>query len=651
MKKILFAFVCFLATYGFTQDFYYKNYDWKDTPEEFQLTDDEKKLDEVILKYKKTIHVVQTEQLTYEYHLTHKIMKLNTHKGIERNNKYYIANGGSIEVKMQKARVISPSGKINYLFEKDILDSKDEDGNVNYQYFAFEGVELGSVIEYIDLVVYPVNLKGSYFNVQGSSQKKNVDIEIISPQHMEYLTYPINGLANFIKDTTILFQQRLSLHLDKVEALDEESWSTWDANIQKVYYKFNKNLNSGKANFYTYSNIAKDVHERYFGAISKKEKSDLTKFLKGAKVAEISDLEQKVRALENYLKKEIVVIDQYFENGEDISFIVNKKVTSDNGFYKLAINCLRELGVDFELVLTCDRYEDKFITEYEAYNFLQEFLIYIKGLDKYMSHSILFRLGFPPENYVNNKGLFISEIRIGDLFTGVGKVKFINGPKQEESIDEINTVAKIEDDFVNTVVAIERKTTGYKAQPYLGVIDLINEDQRTEMKNEYLSYIDNETKPENSTFENDNSSSLGTKPFIGRGTIKSANFIEKAGENYLFKVGMLIGPQAQLYNEKKRVMPVEAGSPRTYVRKIEFVVPEGYSVKNPEVLQIDLQPDKTNNSMGFTSSYSIEGNKVIVTIKEWYANYNYPVSEYLNYEAVINASADFNKLVLVLQKM
>jgi hypothetical protein len=54
--------------------------------------------------------------------------------------------------------------------------------------------------------------------------------------------------------------------------------------------------------------------------------------------------------------------------------------------------------------------------------------------------------------------------------------------------------------------------------------------------------------------------------------------------------------------------------------------------------------------MGFVSSYEQNGNTLKITIKENYNSIFYPVQQYEEFKKVINASADFNKVVLVLDK-
>ena len=53
----------------------------------------------------------------------------------------------------------------------------------------------------------------------------------------------------------------------------------------------------------------------------------------------------------------------------------------------------------------------------------------------------------------------------------------------------------------------------------------------------------------------------------------------------------------------------------------------------------------------FTSDYKIDGDKLTVNINEVYNRMHFPISDYENFRKVINASADFNKVTLLMQKM
>jgi hypothetical protein len=86
-------------------------------------------------------------------------------------------------------------------------------------------------------------------------------------------------------------------------------------------------------------------------------------------------------------------------------------------------------------------------------------------------------------------------------------------------------------------------------------------------------------------------------------------------------------------------------------RKITVYLPDGYTVKNPNDLNFDVEyKDNDVVTMGFVSSYTLKGNVIELNIHEVYRNVAYPISQFTVFQKVINTSADFNKVVLVLEK-
>ena len=55
--------------------------------------------------------------------------------------------------------------------------------------------------------------------------------------------------------------------------------------------------------------------------------------------------------------------------------------------------------------------------------------------------------------------------------------------------------------------------------------------------------------------------------------------------------------------------------------------------------------------MGFVSEMKITGNLLEVHVYEQYRNTYYPIEQYDPFMKIINAAADFNKVVLVLEKI
>ena len=119
----------------------------------------------------------------------------------------------------------------------------------------------------------------------------------------------------------------------------------------------------------------------------------------------------------------------------------------------------------------------------------------------------------------------------------------------------------------------------------------------------------------------------------------------------LFKLGELIGDQVQMYQEKPRQLPVDLPYAHILERKISFDIPPGYTIRNLDDINIDVQHKKGDLvTMGFVSSYKVVNNVLEVYILETYRELRYPLDEFETFKRVINASADFNKIVLVLEK-
>jgi hypothetical protein len=627
---------------------YYKAYDWTKEPRTFEITEEEKKKDEIIVFEKKSVEFINVGDELKKYVLLHRITRLNTDLAIENNNTYYLSSSEDQQINKLKARVIKPNGEMIQVSQSDIKEAKDEDGIVEYKYFAFEGLEIGSYIEYLQYGEEYPELTGSRMFIQSEIEKKIVEADIIYPSYLEFQIYPMNGLSNFALDDSDSLKTRMFLAIKDLPGLEDEDWSAYSANLQKCYYKLSKNLARGKGNFYTYTEVAKQLHENMFAPLTKKEKKLVNSFIEKNTKGASTPLE-KVRALENAMKQNIPTVEMTFENDDNIEFILTKKITNEDGICKLMLNCLREMGLACELVVTTDRTEEPFLEEFQGYNFLQEYLIYVKDLEAYFSASMYSRIGYPPYEFTYNKGIFISEVVVNGFAASVAKVKFIKGTDYSASIDQIDTEVKFNDDNNGCRVELTRATSGYKALYYQAIIDLLDEEQKKEMKEEYMKYLDDETSTlENMVFENDHTADFGVKPFIGKATVISPAFVERAGNNILLKVGMLIGPQAEMYNEAERKLPVDAQYTRGYNRTIVINIPEGFQAKNLQDLKVNYRPE--SGTIGFTSSYEVKGNQIIVTVKEWYNSYFFSVEDYPLYEKTMNAAADFNKIVLVLQE-
>src|SRR5690606_20862914 len=141
--------------------------------------------------------------------------------------------------------------------------------------------------------------------------------------------------------------------------------------------------------------------------------------------------------------------------------------------------------------------------------------------------------------------------------------------------------------------------------------------------------------------ENEGLEFVGKDHFVLNVKTNAKDLISKAGNNYIFKVGEVIGKQMEMYEEKERVFPIELNNPHSYDRTITLILPDGYNLKNPEVFKMNKVLKYDNKVVAdFISDYEINGNQVIIKNTESYDFIELPASIYPEYQKVINAAAD-----------
>ena len=126
---------------------------------------------------------------------------------------------------------------------------------------------------------------------------------------------------------------------------------------------------------------------------------------------------------------------------------------------------------------------------------------------------------------------------------------------------------------------------------------------------------------------------------------------ELAGSKVIVKIGEFIGPQVQMYDVKERTTDIDVNFPNKQIRTIELTIPDGYEIKNLKDLNINqVYKENGEQTMAFVCTYELKGNVLKVIIDEQYNRFFYPLKNYEAFKKIINSSADFNKLVLVLDK-
>ncbi|MFD2563422.1 DUF3857 domain-containing protein [Aquimarina rubra] len=659
MKSLIYLGILFLCLTNVwcQKDPFYKTYDWEENPiANINIKNYE---DKDIVAFKDKIinefYFLDKENFV-EYSLIHKLYWLNSNDNIEKYNKVYLPSASNSEVVKNKARVITKLGKIIELDDSKILTSEDEETKQTLKYYALEGVEKGGFIEYFFVVKRYPTYTGRRVILQSDFDKQNVTFELLAPSNLNFKIKSYNKLPDAEKDTTNTHKNHWKLHLEKLEALEREEQAPYSSMKKYLVYKLEENSDNPKNDIVSYRVGSQNIYKNLYGEIDDKLSKKITKFLKSIEDInnEDKDTTLKIRALENYIKANIYIAKVSRKDLEDVSNILENKVANERGIIKLYLALFNVLKIKHQLVYTSDRREIKFDKDFQSYNFLQESMIYFPRSKLYMAPTKLeFRLGFPPGYLTDNYGLFIREVTLGGFTSGVGSIKYIKPVNHDKTNYNLTMNVSFDpDDLTITKLKMNRTMDGYYSvylQPFMDIA-------KEEIKNEMIEGVIKSINPNLEIIEkkvfNASSKDFGNKPLQIIADLKSEDYVDKAGNKYLFKIGKIIGPQQELYQEKKRQLPVENEFERSYDRKIIVDIPSGYQFRNLDNIIINESYNKDDKQLFmFTSSYEIKNNQLIVSIKEFYNQNIIDVSLYEEYRRVINSAANFNKVTLILEKV
>ena len=239
----------------------------------------------------------------------------------------------------------------------------------------------------------------------------------------------------------------------------------------------------------------------------------------------------------------------------------------------------------------------------------------------------------------------------GGVAMGISDVSFIELPSVEVTKDVMDITVDFTEDVENPKVTTDLTFGGYSGINFQPVKDFASAEQYQAFLKSIANNYTLDAEYTSLKTENDGLDFVGKKPYVMKIIFNGKELIQNAGGNYLFSVGKLIGSQMELYQENKRVLPVEIDHPHSYVRTIKIKLPKGMKAKNLEKFKMDFKTEiKNKTEAGFMSSYNEKDGEITVNNFEYYNIVNYPLDKFTEYKNVINAAADFNKIVIILSK-
>jgi len=643
---ILWVFFPFL---NFSQSVEYRNFDFAVNAPQITATPEElAKHKAIVLEEIKAKEIIVTnEDKTENYIFYYISILINDVTVIDKFNKIYIPVNDPSDLVTLKCRTTQANGKMLEFFKGD-MKTINEDGK-DYFILALEGVEKGSIVEYFYLKRIGVKYYGSEA-LQNKHLIKKYTSHIITPENLVYVSKSYNGLPKAV-DTSYNGKNFLTISINNVKPVPDEKYVTDYEKLQRIEYKLDYNKRNTNKRLFTFADAAKQIVKNYFD-VEKDEEKWVNKIYKSLKLDNLKSIDEKVFAIENYIKVDLGFIE--FPGELTMAECLEKKGLSKFYQNKLAVRLFDKCGIKYEIVTTSNKSNHLFDPDFETYSFLDVTFFYITETKKYViMENIFYRYGELPYTVTGQKGLFIKPLLIGEAYSALNSVKYIDPIDEKANYDNSELDISFKPLVNKLLINAKRTFNGNYAnnlRPYYFYYD---NTKRQELTNSILkgSYENATVSMINvQNFELDDYSKYKL-PFVCSGLIEANELIETAGSDYIIKIGNCIGQQAELYQEESRMYPIYTAYPHTYYRVINFTVPDDYSVQGLEKLNKKVElTEKGIVTAYFYSSYKMEGKKITITVNEVYMKEYYDKESFDGFRNVINAAADFNKISLLLKK-
>jgi len=654
MKKQVLFFIAIISAvqYSYGQNKNFQTENWADKPKISVLDNKYAKEPAVVIFDKRSIEYVdETKDLMTEYYTIHKIVHINDDRGIESFNKIYLGVSENSDITAIKARTILPGGKIIEIDKSNIKDIKEQDGNT-YKIFAMEGLEKGCEVEYVYTYKKPVSFFGREV-LQESFPALQTHFLVIAPKRLKFEIKGYN-FSPSVTDTVIDTKRIIGFDVSGIAGLDEEKYAYYKVNLQRVEFKlsYNDSQVSGERLF-TWNGLAKRVYTIYT-YYNDKELKNAAALVTANGWDKLSDELGKITAVENYIKTNF----SYNENlnsddANQLGGVLKNKIAGPIGMMRLYAAIFQDLNIKYQFVLTGDRSSYIIDKSFENWNNCDNPLFYFPAENKFLAPTKLdFRYPWINPVWSNTDGLFCKSTTLGSFTTAIGEVKTIPQESYDKSYQ--NTDVKMELNAGLDSITMDDKQiySGYPAVEYRDIFNYANDEQkRNVIKEMAKSFASSENILSSEVLNQGFDNVDAAHPMVLHTVTKSSELMENAGNKLLVKIGLAIGPQIEMYQEKPRQEPVNIDFSHVEERNIEFTIPQGYVITNPDDLKMSqIFSENGDLTAGFVTDYTINGNILKVHVMEQYRSTYYPLSDFDTYKKVINASSDFNKVVLILTK-
>ena len=632
MKNIVFIIILFTYTLSSYSQFY-KDYSWE---EEANIVDLEATLmnESSIGVFEKTIVEFISGKFSntiIKYETHHYQIKVLNDKGVSKHSNIIIPMNEVTNLKDIRVRIIDENGELSEFDNNTINELGDFESSVNFKKFHLAGVKTNSTIEVLYTIEKQYNIHGNKILQKSYSIKKSEFLLIPGPTQGIIKTYSIDSK---VKDTIINTHPAKTIKIADIPAIIDEEYATAIANRQRLSFQCpfpDDNMNQEDYWENIVSNISpimfpKNIHPKIFEISSEViQKNEINEYSIANKI-------------DDYVKNNFTISENDNVSLNNINYILENKTSNDFSIIQVYTQLLTAAGINYEIVITSNRYYNRFDPEFFDPNMLREFLIYFPEEKKYIAPNRLeYRIGEAPFDLLGNYGIYIDRL-LNFYFSEI--------IQSDQSYSRIKRNIKVEFERKLKKIVIDeyQEYSGHWATNNRSLLNFSDEEGLAGLK-DYLtaSGIENKKVINYEIINAELFQKNYNTPFIVNSKISTESLTTKIKNGYQVKIGNVIGMQSQLYEEIGRFHPIEITYPNQYDYRIVVKIPKGYSIEGLEGLVFNKSYISLmgNRICKFESNYEINENELVISIQEFYKTLRYQKNRYNEFRDVINSAADF----------
>lgn len=492
-----------------------------------------------------------------------------------------------------------------------------------------EDLAPGTTLEMFYIVDNPnINI---YFTeyLQNKYPQISHDYSIIAPIFLDFdlIAYNSDVEASNIVDED-LSKRFISAHFENLPPTQNEPLS-YNNHLVRLEGCLSYNYTQGKMRINSHASYAENAYTNLSAPLDKTiSKTIDKKFIKAQKISTKTESIMIAKAFDEWFKTNIYIFP--FSEIEDV--------------FRSYIYIFNKCKIDYELMVSCDKTKKIFDKKFKGQNFFEDIIFYLPKYDYYIFPIQLNHINsLIPEEFFDNDALVLTPIKVGKDETYTYNYRKI--PTPESALNTDSTIVDLKFDLSNNISkgTIYRSLMGYSALNYQAYFTDFEQEDYEYMIESLLGAGSEQTVVSNEKIMNSARKDIAINPFILTGNISSADWIRLSQKKIFFNFGKIFGEQFKFDDDKKRINPINISSKKSIYRKITFEIPEKYTITNLSALNIEVYDtdDASTAQAGFTSTYSVEGNKVTVICHEFYNRLFYPVEEFESIKKIYNASADY----------